>query len=133
MLDIAPLDATVVQATEATASRAVLLAPEPRVPTVSIMESRQLSRQGRESYRRHEWTEAFAAFSRADGEAPLAAEDLERLATTAHLVGRDAECAEAWARAHQEYLRTAAGALLAGMRRAGIPARSYRPQAARRR
>ena len=40
----------------------------------------------------------------ADREAALEPEDLERLAIAAHLVGRDAECADVWTRAHHAFL-----------------------------
>jgi hypothetical protein len=40
----------------------------------------------------------------ADREAALEPEDLERLAIAAHLLGRDAESAEVWARAHHAFL-----------------------------
>jgi tetratricopeptide (TPR) repeat protein len=43
--------------------------------------------------------------SAADRESPLEAEDLERLATAAYLVGRDADGADAGARAHDAFLR----------------------------
>jgi ATP/maltotriose-dependent transcriptional regulator MalT len=49
--------------------------------------------------------DAFDDLSAADRETPLAPEDLERLATAAYLVGRDADCDEVLARAHQEWLR----------------------------
>jgi DNA-binding NarL/FixJ family response regulator len=60
--------------------------------------------RGREAYARQAWGEAYDRLSAADREAPLGAEDLERLATAAYLVGRDAESADRWARAHQEFL-----------------------------
>jgi DNA-binding CsgD family transcriptional regulator len=60
---------------------------------------------GRESHRRQAWEEAYAQLSAADREAPLEAEDLQRLATAAYLLGRDADCAEGWERAHHEFLR----------------------------
>jgi DNA-binding CsgD family transcriptional regulator len=60
--------------------------------------------RGRSAFARHAWSEAFAELTAADGEAPLDAEDLERLATTAYLVGRDADSDEVWARAHQRFL-----------------------------
>jgi DNA-binding CsgD family transcriptional regulator len=59
---------------------------------------------GRQSFGRRAWGDAFAQLSEADRTRPLAAEDLERLATAACLTGRDAESAEAWTRAHQEFL-----------------------------
>jgi ATP/maltotriose-dependent transcriptional regulator MalT len=64
--------------------------------------------QGRESFERRAWADAFAKLSAADQETPLGPEDLERLATAAYLVGRDAESDEVWARAHQEWLRLGA-------------------------
>jgi hypothetical protein len=57
----------------------------------------------RVAYGRGMWGEAYASLMRADRNS-LEAEDLERLAMTAYLVGRDAESAEAWARAHQAFL-----------------------------
>jgi DNA-binding NarL/FixJ family response regulator len=60
--------------------------------------------QGRESYEQQRWSGAFAHLSSADRCAPLEPEDLERLATAAYLVGRDADCADIWARAHQAFL-----------------------------
>jgi ATP/maltotriose-dependent transcriptional regulator MalT len=64
--------------------------------------------QGRESYERRAWADAFVKLSAADQETPLGPEDLERLATAAYLVGRDADSDEVWARAHQEWLRLGA-------------------------
>jgi hypothetical protein len=58
----------------------------------------------RESFGRQAWGDAYVQLSAADREAPLGAEDLERLATAAYLTGRDAECADVWARAYHEYL-----------------------------
>ena len=60
---------------------------------------------GRESFFRQEWAEAYTRLSAADSDAPLEPADLERLATAAYLVGRDAESADVWARAHQELVR----------------------------
>ena len=62
--------------------------------------------RGREAFDRQDWNEAFSSLSVADRERPLPGEDLERLATAAHLVGRDADSAEIMARAHHEYLAT---------------------------
>lgn len=61
--------------------------------------------RGRESFRRQAWGDAYAQLSAADAEAPLGLEDLERLAVVAHLVGREDESADSWARAHHECLR----------------------------
>ncbi len=60
---------------------------------------------GRASYARRAWADAFAQLSAADRETPLEPRDLERLATTAYLVGRDDQSARLWERAHHEHLR----------------------------
>ena len=60
--------------------------------------------QGRDCYRRRAWADAFAAFSRADQEMPLEAEDLERLAMSAFLTNRDDDCLRALDRSHHAYL-----------------------------
>jgi DNA-binding CsgD family transcriptional regulator/tetratricopeptide (TPR) repeat protein len=44
---------------------------------------------GRESYVRRAWVDAYESLSRADQESPLGAEDLELLATSAYMLGRD--------------------------------------------
>jgi DNA-binding CsgD family transcriptional regulator len=61
--------------------------------------------RARESYARRDWAEAFAQLSAADQKAPLAVEDLARLADAAFLIGNDTESIAVWTRAHQEYLR----------------------------
>jgi DNA-binding CsgD family transcriptional regulator len=61
--------------------------------------------RGRESFGRRAWADAFAQLSAADRESPLEAEDLERLATAAYLIGRDDDGADVGARAHHEFLR----------------------------
>ncbi len=60
--------------------------------------------RGRTSFARQAWADAYAQLMAADREAALEPEDLERLAIAAHLVGRDAECADVWARAHHAFL-----------------------------
>ena len=60
--------------------------------------------RGREAFRRRAWGESCAQLAAADREAPLEPEDLERLASAAYLVGRDADSADIWARAHHEFL-----------------------------
>jgi DNA-binding CsgD family transcriptional regulator len=60
--------------------------------------------RGRVSFGRQAWADAYAQLTAADGEAALAPEDLERLAIAAHLLGRDAQSAEVWARAHHAFL-----------------------------
>ena len=61
--------------------------------------------QGRRFYGQRMWREAYTLLTAADEAAPLGASDLESLAVAAHMTGRDDECVEAWARAHQEWLR----------------------------
>ena len=59
---------------------------------------------GRESYARHEWVDAYERLSRADRVSPLEAEDLELLATSAYMLGRDDEYVSALERAHHGHL-----------------------------
>ena len=66
--------------------------------------STDVLQRGRELIRQRAWRDAFDALSAADVEASLSAEDLERLATAAYLIGKDAEGNELWARAHQSYV-----------------------------
>jgi DNA-binding NarL/FixJ family response regulator len=60
--------------------------------------------RGRDSYAREAWTDAYEALSAADNLAPLGAEDLERLATAAYMIGREADYLDALERAHREHL-----------------------------
>jgi DNA-binding CsgD family transcriptional regulator/tetratricopeptide (TPR) repeat protein len=70
--------------------------------------------RGRESFRRRAWADAYTQLAAADRDAPLEVADLENLASAASLAGDDPASADAWIRAHQEYLR------------AGNPARAVR-------
>ena len=54
-------------------------------------------------FERQAWGEAYADLTAADREALLDAGDLEKLATVAHLVGRDDESAALWARAFEAH------------------------------
>jgi DNA-binding CsgD family transcriptional regulator len=47
--------------------------------------------RGREAYARRAWMDAYESLSRADQTSPLGAEDLELLATSAYMLGRDNE------------------------------------------
>jgi tetratricopeptide (TPR) repeat protein len=60
--------------------------------------------RGRDAYRRRAWGEAYAMLSARDREAPLEPEDVERLAMTCLLLGKDTESADLLARAHHEFL-----------------------------
>ena len=59
--------------------------------------------RGRESYSSSAWASAHESFSRADRLDPLAAEDLESLATSAYMLGRDDETMQVLERAYQDY------------------------------
>jgi len=60
--------------------------------------------RGRAAFEGQAWGDVYTQLMAADRLAALEPEDLERLATAAHLVGRDAECADVWARAHHAFL-----------------------------
>jgi DNA-binding NarL/FixJ family response regulator len=60
--------------------------------------------RGRASYEAQAWTAAYEALSRADDSKPLAAEDLELLARSAYMTGRDDEYVSGLERAHDLYL-----------------------------
>jgi DNA-binding NarL/FixJ family response regulator len=64
--------------------------------------------RGRLAFGRGQWRAAHADLSAADRTRPLTAEDLQRLATAAYLIGRDIESEEIWARAHLGWLDSAA-------------------------
>ena len=64
--------------------------------------------RGRESFARRAWQEAYAHLSTADEQAQLPPEDLERYATAAYLVGKDADSASS-GRAPTRATSTAAG------------------------
>src|SRR6476469_221035 len=60
--------------------------------------------QGRTHFDRHEWSAAHAQFALADHETALDTADVERMATTAYLIGLATESATAWSRAYHEHL-----------------------------
>jgi ATP/maltotriose-dependent transcriptional regulator MalT len=62
-------------------------------------------KRARECYRRNAWSEAHQLLSLADESAPLGAEDLELLATSAYLIGRDLDFHQSLERAHHVWLR----------------------------
>ena len=63
----------------------------------------QLGR-GRQAYARRAWRDAYESLSQADQVAPLGADDLELLATSAAMLGRDADYLSLLERAHHAYL-----------------------------
>jgi Flp pilus assembly protein TadD len=60
--------------------------------------------RGREAYSSEAWLDAYESLSRADRESPLIAADLELLATSAYMIGREAEYLGLLERAHRTYL-----------------------------
>ncbi len=60
--------------------------------------------RARASFGRQAWHDAYTQLKAADQERPLEPDDLERLATAAFLMGKDAECGDVWARAYHELL-----------------------------
>jgi DNA-binding CsgD family transcriptional regulator len=64
--------------------------------------------RARECYAQRAWSAAFGAFTAAASELELDAEDLERLAMSAYLIGRDEDYLNALDRAHQAHLQTGA-------------------------
>jgi DNA-binding CsgD family transcriptional regulator len=62
---------------------------------------------GRASYAKHAWLDAYQSLSRADETGRLEPEDLELLATSAYMLGREDEYVRALERAHYGYLDSA--------------------------
>ena len=62
-------------------------------------------REARQHFERQEWREARDLWSRADLELSLGAEDLQRLAACAHMLGNDDECVALLERAHHAFTR----------------------------
>jgi DNA-binding CsgD family transcriptional regulator len=65
--------------------------------------------RGRESFARQAWTDAYESLSNADRAAPLHRKDLELLATSAYMLGRDDEWMSVLERAHHAYLDAGEG------------------------
>jgi DNA-binding CsgD family transcriptional regulator len=60
--------------------------------------------RGRNAFEQRAWAESYRLLQAADRDAPLDAEDLERLAIAAHLAGRDDDCEAIIARAHHAFV-----------------------------
>jgi len=60
-------------------------------------------RSGRSAFQRRAWDAAFVELKAADSQSRLVAEDVELLAMSAHLTGREAESFELLTRAQQDY------------------------------
>jgi DNA-binding CsgD family transcriptional regulator len=63
--------------------------------------------RGRAAYVSRAWVDAYESLSRADAAAPLGAEDLELLARSAYMLGRDIDYVRALERAHHAHLAAA--------------------------
>ena len=76
--------------------------------------------EGRRSFVRRSWGDAYTGFAAANAETPLELDDLEQFALAAHLSGHDEAAADAWTRAHHEAIecndpqRAAGNAFLIG-------------------
>lgn len=77
------------------------LAPQPTQGKRDTVDLLNELIQGRESYRRQAWAAAYQSLAQADQATLLDVEDLERLATSAYLSGREDECLRVLERAHQ--------------------------------
>lgn len=74
--------------------------PFPRAARMTLPD---LLSRARACFERAEWADAWAGFSAADETTPLLAEDLERAAIVAFLIGRESDSEELWARAHNAF------------------------------
>ena len=70
----------------------------------AVVETADELRRGREAYTNRAWLDAYTALSSADRAAPLQAEDLELLATSASMVGRMDDYLAVLERAHLAHL-----------------------------
>ncbi|MEU6180421.1 LuxR C-terminal-related transcriptional regulator [Streptomyces coeruleorubidus] len=61
--------------------------------------------QGRQAYERLAWRDAYEQLSAADQQGPLEADDLERLAQAAYLIGAADAATGTWERAHHAFLK----------------------------
>jgi DNA-binding CsgD family transcriptional regulator len=70
-----------------------------------VTSSAEALERGRRAFATQAWAAAYEQLEAADGARSLAVEDLERLATTAHMLGRTDDATRAWERAHQAAMR----------------------------
>lgn len=59
---------------------------------------------GREAFRKNSWAKAYNFLWTVYQETVMEPGDLELLAITSYLIGRDSDCIETWTQAHREYL-----------------------------
>jgi DNA-binding NarL/FixJ family response regulator len=79
--------------------------PSSGIITLVAVAAAELER-ARESYAKRAWSDAHGSLTRADRLAPLGAEDLELLARSAYMLGRDDDYVRALERAHNAYLES---------------------------
>ena len=70
----------------------------------AMSEGRKDREKGRASYERRAWKDAYESLSRADRAARLGADDLELLATSAYMLGRDDDYLRVLERAHHAHV-----------------------------
>jgi hypothetical protein len=68
------------------------------------MPEAELVSHAREAFTRRAWTDAFESLTRADQSGALGADELELLATSAYMLGRDEDHVRSLERAHHAYL-----------------------------
>lgn len=78
--------------------------PHRRCPGRRVANADDRLERGRDLFKRRAWAEAYGSLSLADRVVPLGAEDLELLATSAYLIGRDDDYLSALERAHRAHL-----------------------------
>jgi DNA-binding CsgD family transcriptional regulator len=74
------------------------------VNITSTMSTEDNLTRGHDAFRCGGWTDAYGLLAAADRDVPLQPDDLERLATAAYLIGKDAESTDIWTRAHHAFL-----------------------------
>jgi DNA-binding CsgD family transcriptional regulator len=74
------------------------------MPAVATWKDSRTLEDGRTAFATGAWSDAFRLLAAADARAPLGADDLDRLASAAYLVGEYAASVDARARAHAAFL-----------------------------
>ncbi len=72
--------------------------------------------QGRESYATCKWVDAYESLAAADQATPLSAGDLELLARSGYMLGRDDDYVSGLERAHHAYLESGEGVARCALR-----------------
>jgi hypothetical protein len=80
-----------------------------RRPNTRVAKLDSKLKQCRECYEKRAWAEAYNLLSLSDRASPLGADDLELLATSAYLIGREDKYLETLERAHRAHLEAGDG------------------------